>query len=216
MKNMGFEELVLVRPQCEIGVEARALAMKGAEVLDRATFFPSLEAASEQMDLLAGATGRFKSDKPHLISCRTFSQETVPQFNLRRIGIAFGPEDNGLRREELRLCQWWVKIPAGSDYSVINLAQAVAIVAYELHMGLKGAGLPQDWLHSAHPDEIQVLLSHAERAFRALQFPQHISMQRLMQRVRKIAGRAHLEKEDVNLLHGLLTEIERELKSRHA
>ncbi len=40
MKNMGFENLILVAPQCEIGIEARALAMKGTEILDRAVWKP--------------------------------------------------------------------------------------------------------------------------------------------------------------------------------
>lgn len=214
MKNMGFEKLILVRPQCEIGIEARTLAMKGAEILDRATFLPSLEAASDQMGLLAGTTGRFEGRKRQLISCRALSHELVPRLSPSQIGIAFGPEGNGLRREELRLCQWWVEIPTASDYAVINLAQAVAIVAYELHVGLEGTRSFQDSLHKADPDEVEALLSHAERTFCALNFPNHISTERLLRRVRKITGRAQLEREDVNLLHGLLTEIERLIGSR--
>lgn len=211
---MGFENLVLVAPQCEVGIEARALAMKGAEILDRAAFFPALEVVSEQVNLLVGTTGRFESGKQGLLSCRTFCEQLIPRLNATKIGIAFGPEDNGLHREELHLCQWWVNIPAGSAYGVLNLAQAVAIVAYELHMGLEEAVPPGKCLQAAYPHEVDALLAHAQRTFHSLCFPRHISIQRLMRRVRKIFGRSQLEQQDVNMLHGLLTAIEKRVSPR--
>lgn len=208
MKNMGFQNLILVQPECEIGVEARALAMKGADILDRAAFFPSLEAATTGMQLLVGATGRFDSDKPKLTSCRLLAEQIVPRFLPSPIGIAFGPEDNGLRREELQLCHFWAQIPTGSEFPVMNLAQAVAILAYELHLGLEKV-TEREFLHSAGPEEVQALLEHTQRMLQKIQFPRHISIQRLMRRLQKIAGRAQFEKEDVNMLHGILTQIEK-------
>lgn len=213
MKNMGFENLILVEPACEIGVEARALAMKGATVLDRATFFPSLEAAAHTLNLLVGATGRFESRPHKLTTCRVLAEQIVPRFLPGKIGIAFGPEDNGLGREELRLCHWWAQIPTGSDYPVMNLAQAVAVVAYELHMALEKNIPTPEFLHAAGPEEVQALLGHAEQLFQAVGFPRHISLPRLMQRMQKMAGRARLEKEDVNMLHGVLTAIEKALRA---
>ncbi len=148
-----------------------------------------------------------------MLSCRTCCEQLIPRLSAAKIGIAFGPEDNGLRRDELRLCQWWVNIPVGSDYGVLNLAQAVAIVAYELNMALEQTAPANKFLQAACPHQVDALLAHAQRTFHSLRFPRHISIQRLIRRVRKIFGRAQLEQQDVNMLDGLLTTIEKRLES---
>jgi TrmH family RNA methyltransferase len=208
MKNMGFHHLVLVQPECEVGLEARSFAMKGAEILDNAIFRPSLEDAAQELSFLIGTTGRFKGRKRRLISCRALSEEILPRCSPANLGIVIGSEDNGLRREELRLCQWLVEIPTGSDYPVINLAQSAAIVAYELNLGLSHHAR-SDTLNLADPEELASLMLHVEKTIEALALPVRLSVQRLMQRVRKIASRAQLESEDINMLHGLLKELQR-------
>ena len=49
MKNMGIGNLILVQPECEVGMEARSYAMRGADILDQALFYPSLEAVGEKL-----------------------------------------------------------------------------------------------------------------------------------------------------------------------
>jgi len=208
MKNMGFQNLILVQPECEVGMEARSFAMKGAEILDRAVFCPSLEEASRNLSFLIGTTGRFKGAKKRLVNCRSLVEEILADCAPANLGIVLGSEDNGLRREELRLCQWLVEIPTGSDYPVLNLAQAAAVVAYELNLGLIDHRL-LDPLHEAGPAELDSLLRHIEKTVEALAFDVRLSPSRLMQRIRKIAIRAQLEREDINMLHGLLKELEK-------
>lgn len=207
MKNMGFRNLILVQPECEVGIEARSFAMKGAEILDKALFTPSLEEAARNLSFLIGTTGRFKSRKPRLIPCRSLVENVLANCASADLGIVLGSEDNGLRREELRLCQWLVEIPTASDYPVLNLAQAAAIVAYELNLNLSDQK-PSDSLQQASPEELESLISHVERTLRALTLPVRLSVGRLMQRIRKITSRAQLEREDINMLHGLLKELE--------
>ena len=203
MKNMGFERLVLVRPECEIGAEARAYAMKGAEILDRALFLPDLEAASRHVGVLVGATGRFRESRPSLVDCRSLAQEMAGQFSASSVGIAFGCEENGLSREELRLCHWLLQIPTGSDYPVMNLAQAVAVVAYELNLAFAPAPSEQ-LLHEADADENRRFLEFVEERIGQAALPPDVEVARLMRRLRRIAARARLEKEDINLLRDLL------------
>ncbi len=208
MKNMGFENLILVRPGCEVGIEARSFAMKGAEILDRARFFPSLEAVSEELGLLAATTGRFRGAKPKLIDVPTFADDVLPRLAGNRLGIVFGSEDNGLRREELSLCQWLVEIPTGSDYPVMNLAQSAAVVGYHLHLSSqRGNALTPP--AAASPEQVESLLGRIEGLLASLEPSARISAKRMMLRIRKIAGRARLEREDVNMLHGLFKELER-------
>lgn len=208
---MGFGNLILVQPECEVGLEARSFAMKGADILDGAVFCPSLEDASRNLSFLIGTTGRFKGAKRRLIDCRTLVEKMLSDCAPANLGIVLGSEDNGLRREELRLCQWLVEIPTGSDYPVLNLAQATAIVAYELNLGLSDHKALEP-LSAANPEELDSLLSHIERTVESLDFDVRLSSSRLMQRIRKIAIRAQLEREDINMLHGLLKELEKQAR----
>ncbi len=209
MKNMGFAKLVLVQPQCEVGAEARMLAMKGAEVLDQASFFPSLEEAAKPLDLILGTTGRL-SPRAHTLNSRVLAEQVVGRFPHSSIGIAFGPEGNGLERAELRLCQWMVEIPTVPGASSLNLAQAVAVIAYELHVSsLKQPD--QGFLHDASQEQIRALLSQVERLLPKIELQSHVSAGRLLKRLARIAGRAQLEIEDVNLIRWLLSQIEDKL-----
>ena len=210
MANMGFRELILVRPECEVGMEARSYAMKGAETLDRARLIPSLEKAAREVGILVGTTGRFKGDKSKLISCPDLVDEVISKATGSKIGIVIGSEDNGLRREELRLCHWLVEIPTGSDYPVINLAQAAAIVAYQLNLGFLSRS-SRKTLRPADPEELRSLLERIERTIQKLEPATRLSGQRLLLRLKKIIGRAQLEKDDVKMLHGLLKEVEKKL-----
>jgi TrmH family RNA methyltransferase len=217
MKNMGLDKLVLVQPLCEVGVEARAMAMKGAEILDRAQYYPDLCTAAQHLDLLVGTTGRFSTEKPLLTDCRVLAREIAPRYTpASRVGIAFGSEDNGLSREELRQCQWMVQIPTAPEYPVLNLAQSVGILAYELWMSEREQQAQQapDYLHLASGEELQSLMAHLRQTLTTMRLPMHLSISRLLQRLGKIAGRAQLEKEDVNLLHGLLSEADRNVGDR--
>jgi len=208
MKNMGFENLILVRPECEVGIEARSFAMKGAEILDRARFFPSLEVVADELGMLAASTGRFRGAKPKLIDVPAFADDVLPRLGGNRLGIVFGSEDNGLRREELSLCQWLVEIPTGSDYPVMNLAQSVAVVAYHLHLSSQRESTLTPPA-AASPEQVESLLGRIEELLTPLELSTRISAKRMMLRIRKIASRARLEREDVNMLHGLFKELER-------
>lgn len=212
MKNMGFEKLILVRPECEVGIEARSFAMKGAEILDRARFFTSLEAVADEVPVLIGTTGRFHGSRSRLVDCPTLSAEVLPRLAGTEVGIVLGSEDNGLRREDLRFCQWLVEIPTAPGYSVINLAQAAAIVAYQIHIASSNWTRPPSPARAA-PSQIESLMQRIESLLEALDLSTRISVPRLMQRIRKIAGRAQLERRDVNMLHGVLKELSARFES---
>jgi TrmH family RNA methyltransferase len=212
IKNMGFNKLILVEPECEVGVEARAYAMKGAPILDQAVFLPSLSAALSHLSLLVATTGRFREPRPSLLDCRPFALRMAREFSPSAVGIVFGSEENGLSREELSLCHWMVRIPTDSDYPVMNLAQAVAVVAYEMNSAFLGRSEnPEDadrqanrMLHEATAIETQAFLEFVERFLLRLDLPEDVRIDRIMRRIRRIAARSRLEKEDINLLRGLL------------
>lgn len=208
MKNMGFEKLILVRPECEVGMEARSFAMKGAPILDQARFVPSLEQVAAELGLLIATTGRFRGARSRLITLPQLEREVFSNFQAPRAAIVFGSEDNGLRREELSLCQWLVEIPTGSAYPVINLAQSVAIVAYQLHL-ISSRTSQRQKKAPASPERVEALLQNFQQFIERLSPSTRLSPERLMLRLRKITAGSALEREDVNMLQGLLKEIDR-------
>lgn len=137
--NMGFENVVLVQPECEVGVEARTRAMKGAALLDRARYFTDLKQAAAEIPVLAAATAQRRRPVP--FSCRAFVENVLPDLLKEPVGIVFGPENNGLSNEEWKWCTHALTIPAGA-YASMNLSQAVAIVAYELRQTHAVEGKP--------------------------------------------------------------------------
>ncbi len=208
LKNMGFSRLVLIRPRCEVGAEARMMAMKGADLVDHAVYYPSLREAKREIRILAGTTSRSPKTGTRRVGSRTLAGELAPRYGSAPLGIVFGPEDNGLSRDELRLCEWLVEIPTAGDYPVLNLAQAVGLVAYDLHM----AGLEPDdspFLNLADPAEFRSLIARLEIVLRSAGLPPHLSRQRILARLNRILGRAQLEKEDVKLLRSLLALVSR-------
>lgn len=209
VRNMGFEKVVLVRPECEVGAEARSFAMKGAELLDRSQFYPSLRETATQLSALVGTSGRFAGRKApeNRISCRLFAERILPDALSGPVGIVFGPEDNGLSGQELKQCQWLMEIPTDPDYPTLNLAQAAAVAAYEANMALAKAK-SEPLLHLASPKENVLLLQRLENLLRNAPLPGYLVPDRLMHRFRRIFARAQMEREDVQMLQGLISILE--------
>jgi len=202
MNNMGFTRLALIQPECEVGAEARTYSMKGAGILDRAELHPSLQSLGEEADILVGTTARSGPHSTKWVQLRDFALNVLPTFPSSKFVIAFGSEGNGLRAEELRLCHWLVEIPTGEDSPVINLAQAVAIVAYELRAceSVKSKATPGE----PQPESVEALLAFVERSLAQRDLGKQVTVERIMERLSRIATRAQLETDDLNLLRFLL------------
>lgn len=131
LANFGFKDLVLVNPQCDhLSSDACRRAKHGVQTLKDAQVVPSLDQTG--CDWLAATSGIIGADDSMAripISSRDIAQY-IPQA--KNIGIVFGPESTGLRNEELELCDIFVHIPSHSNYPILNLSQAVGIIAYEL------------------------------------------------------------------------------------
>jgi tRNA/rRNA methyltransferase len=130
MRNFGFKELCLINP-CEIGRRARALASHGLPVLEAAKTFSSFEAAVSGCDHIIGTTGKKGGQK-------TKKREAITPDQLREIlkngkaAIVFGNEASGIPNEILMKTDFVVRIPTSPDYPILNLAQSVCIILYEL------------------------------------------------------------------------------------
>lgn len=205
MSNFDSDRLIIVNPRAPLKGEARRRAMGGMGVLRRLKVVKDLGSAVHGADLVVGTTdlasGRTES---YLRRSMTPSEWGRLAGTLRgRIAIVFGPEDNGLNTDELRLCDIIVSIPTNRVSPTLNLSHAAAIVLYETFLGLGAtmASVPEKIRVSAK--ERKVLFELLDRVLADLQYPLHKrhSFELLM---RRILGRSAASKHEVTMLLGFM------------
>jgi tRNA/rRNA methyltransferase len=110
-----------------------------------------------------------------------------------------------LTNEEMFACQFLVHIPANPAFSSLNLAQAVQVVCYELFVAA-GSAVPEGRTEKlATVEDIEGLYAHLEQAAVKSGFYVPESRSKLPERLRRLFSRVpHLEREEVNILRGLL------------
>lgn len=209
MKTMGFRDLVLVNPPPEFpNNEARQMASGAQDVLAGARVVASLAAAVDGCGLVIGASARyFRLGVPEL-DPRQCAAEAMSAGRVQPVALVFGPERSGLTNAELDLCHAIVYIPANPDYSSLNLAQAVQLIAYELRMAEPfSRELPPPESPLAEPRELSLFYAHLERVLLGSGFLDPGNPRHLMRRLRRLFNRARLDANEVNILRGILSSL---------
>jgi len=206
MTNMGIGRLVLAAPRCEINEEARRMAKAGISVLDAARVYPSLTEAVAELHMLVGATGKRGGYRSNTSTPRRIASKILDQAASQTVGILFGPEDTGLVDEDLRLCQFLIRIPASRQAGSINLAQAVMIVSYEL-MLCSLAHKPGNALPLASLEQTEAMYAQLQESLLKIGFLHPQNAQHMMFAIRRLLGRAGMEPSDVGVLRGIARQI---------
>ena len=129
MKNMGLAELHLVRPEQFPNAEATARASGADDVLYRAKVHARFEDAIANCGLVVGTSARQRHLHWELVEPRECAERIVNAAQTSAVALVFGNERFGLTNEELSLCNLLVTIPTHSDYSSLNVAMAVQVLA---------------------------------------------------------------------------------------
>ncbi|MGF1546801.1 MAG: RNA methyltransferase [Thiotrichales bacterium] len=209
MKTMNFNELVLVNPQRYPSAEATARAAGADDVLACARVVDSLAAALVGCVWVVGSSARPRSLPWPTLEPRAAAGTVARELASGAVALVFGRERSGLSNEELGLCHALLSIPANPDYSSLNLAAAVQLVAYEVRLGLREAAPPS----AAEPDEIPAgsdemegLFRHLESTLAQIGFLDPANPRQLMAKLRRLYNRARPTQSEVNILRGILTE----------
>ena len=216
MKTMGFLDLYLVNPKEFPSRHAEALACGAEDILQKATIVTSLESALKNINHVIGFTARKRElTQPHK-NVRDLSKQLINEASNNKIAIIFGNETNGLSNLELQHCQSLGFIDANSKYSSLNLAHAVQIVCHEVRMvselPIKNKILKQTTKKYVSHDLQNGFYKHLEEILDEIGFLKKIQADRLMMRLRLLFNRTQMEKEEVNILRGILSEIQKKLK----
>jgi tRNA/rRNA methyltransferase len=171
-----------------------------------------LAEALEGCALAIGLSARKRGLSHELVNVRSAAHTAVNVASTQTVALVFGTEMSGLSNAELDLCQLLAMIQANPVYSSLNLAAAVQIMCYELRMAaLEKANLQDDNLSPHAPpvyasiDSVEGFYQHLQETLLYIGYLNPQAPKKLMERIRRIYARIRLEKEEVNLLRGILT-----------
>lgn len=205
MKTMGLARLVLVNPRKFPHEETWVMASGATDVLENIQVCDSLEQALAGCSLVIGLTARKRELSHRAVTPREAAQQALQMAEAGEVALVFGGETNGLSNDELILCQQLAHIPANPEYSSLNLAAAVQVLAYELRVTADLAPVTKARREEpATHDEIEGFYRHLEQSMIASGFLDPAQPKRLMSRLRRLFTRAGLNKEEVNILRGML------------
>ena len=223
MKNMGLSELVLVDPERFPDPDAVSRASGADDVLVNARIVATLEEAIADCSLVLGTSARDRRIPWPVLDPRESADKVLDQLEQvadAQIALVFGREDSGLTTDELQRCQYHVHIPSMPDFSSLNLAAAVQVLAYELRMqGLQREGAPTK-MHKvettavfneipATAGELEQFYQHLEQVLVEIGFHDPQKPRQLMPRLHRLYGRVHLNRMEMNILRGILTETQK-------
>lgn len=209
MKTMGLSDLALVSPRSFPDAKATARASGAADVLEQATVTDSLAEALADATHVFGASARLRAIPVPVQTPRQTVDQVAAAGEDARIALVFGREKTGLTNAELDLCQQLLHIPANPDYSSLNLAMSVQIMAYELRQGLLAPQVEQDTeAPPATQAAMEGFFAHLERALIHIGYLKPDNPRLLMRRLRRLFHRAAPDADEVNLLRGVLTKVE--------
>jgi tRNA/rRNA methyltransferase len=204
MKTMGLTQLHLVNPRRFPDPEAQWRAAHAVDVLDGAQVHATLDDALRGTVFSVACSARTREIAVPHTTVREAAARTIEVARAQQSAMVFGNETSGLTTDAVNKCGLLATIPANPEYSSLNLAAAVQVVAYELRLAslAPAPGMPRPNL--ASHEEIEGLYRHLETAMVEAGFHDPEHPRKLMPRLRRLFARSGLEREEVNILRGIL------------
>ncbi len=210
MKTMGLSQLVLVSPQAFPDPVATARAAGADDILAGARVVGSLAEALEGTVFAAALTARRRELAVPMKWAREAAGDLIGRAAFGDVALVFGNETVGLSNDDVALCHMPVKIPVSAVYSSLNLGAAVQVMSYELRMAALAPGeAPAVEFEPATHEQIEGFFEHLDRAITASGFFSPTNSKRLWPRLRRLFGRIRLEKDEINILRGMLSAFEK-------
>ena len=220
MKTMGLSRLFLINPKQYPDDEAVARAAGADDVLEKAVVCETLDEALEGTVFSVALSARHRNLGPE----RSQARETAPLILDKTVdgdvALVFGNETAGLSNADVQRCQRTVLIPADPGYSSLNLGAAVQVLCYELRLAAHD-GRPAEVSKTvpfaspaATNDDIERFYVHLERIMVTTGFLDPNQPKRLMSKLRRLFGRVTLERDEINILRGILDAVERNISRK--
>lgn len=221
MKTMGLSRLCLVNPIIKPDSQAISLAAGAHDIIKNAQIISSMEAAIADCELVIGTSARSRSLQwPHLASKESGNKIITEANKNHQVALVFGRERVGLTNDELQKCHYHVSIPANPEYSSLNLAMSVQILCYEIRMAMlsiqdnlsiqENTTREQNMIDYPKEGDIERFYDHLEQTLLQTGFIHASHPGQIMGRLRRLFTRARLEQQELNILRGILTSIDKQ------
>lgn len=215
MKTMRLSQLYLVDPKIYPSAEATSRAAGADDVLANAVVTETLAEALVNTQTVYATTARPRSISWEVFTPRQAAADIVPMLETQQVAIVFGRENSGLTNEEVGQANRIVHIPTNPDYSSLNLASAVQLLAYEVLTELLGeedkSSQPQKTVEFMSHEQMEQFYAHLEETMLQSGFLRPEQPGKLMQRMRRLFGRAVLQEDEYNILRGFMKSINEKL-----
>jgi len=214
MKNTGLRDLRIVTPaddpvdhQTE---EALYLACNAMDLLGKAKFFPTIEAALKDAKMVVGTTRRTGKLRFPIFSLAEATEKIIGLGPANKVAILFGREDKGLKNEEIDLCDLLLEIPTHKDQPSLNLSHAVFAVCHSLFTSSVPLEPP---FELAEREVVLNMYAHLETTLRQLGYGDHRKhgdylLDSIMRNFKRLFGRSSLMEKEANMIRGILTSMD--------
>ncbi|MHB8880299.1 MAG: RNA methyltransferase [Thermodesulfovibrionales bacterium] len=222
IKNMGFQRLRLVNPP-DITDEARWLACNALDILNHAETFGSVREAVRDMSVVVGTTARKGKSRGLILPVEQGVRRFSEGIAGNKVALLFGRESRGLYNAEVAECGLLMTIPSSSAQPSLNLAQAVMIVAYETSKalwavhdeGLKKKKGNAGRLNLVTHEEVTALYDRMTDLLRMLEYIPRGDRdleKKIMLNLKHFIGRAGLTDWELNMLHGVISQVQKKIR----
>lgn len=234
MKTMGISHLRLVKPVDFPSARAQWLAAGAEDLLDKAIVFETFEQAVADCQLIVGTSARLRGlPWPHVPPLEAAGSIISHAQSKMQCGLVFGREASGLTNDELQACHLHTLIPGNSEYSVLNIAQAVQVLCYEirtqwllqteeyrslsvlpdgkrnlLRSYLEYSVIPWEEPLARH-DQIDGLFSHLQASLTRVGFLTEFNHGKIWPRLLRMFQKQRLDAKETALLRGLCSHLDK-------
>lgn len=221
MKTMGLNQLYLVSPKDYPSAQATALASGADDVLSAARVCNSLQEAVADCSVCYGVSARQRTLPLPQLNPRAAAERMSTQVGQgERVAVIFGPERVGLDNTALDLCHTLITIPANPDYTSLNLSMAVQIIVYEIYQNQYGNAVSDTTTEEAHQSlatsyDMNLFYKHLEEVLVQTDFLDPASPKFLMRRCKRMFNRMRPDQNEMNILRGFLTAIQKTIEIRN-
>ena len=216
MRAMGLEQLVLVNPARFPHADATARAAGADRLLARARVVPDLASAIADCGWVVATSARDRRLAWPEAEPRGFAAQAVERARSAPVAVVFGRENSGLSNEELDRCHALLRLPTVADYSSLNLAAAVQVVAWEIRMAAAGApagqGGPEASGGAVTQADMEGFYAHLERTLAGIGYFDPQAPRLLPRRLRRMFNRMQMDRAELNILRGILADVDKLLR----
>ena len=207
MQNMGLSRLKLVRPREHLTPDAFKMATRAVHLVEQAKVYETFDQAVAEEQLLVGTTSaRERSTYQSFYSPKQIAPIVREYAETQKVALIFGPENRGLSDAQLARCQHLVVVPSHGENPVLNVAQTVLLMAYEVYAQnpVKRTS-PPVLVSQGQRDE---MFKHIEQVLIQIGFLSFSSPGPIMKSIRRFLSKAELSARDVKIVRGIMSQVE--------